>query len=40
MLEKKLKDEELLSKSFVKNSIQSYKILQPFLTYLNKSISR
>lgn len=39
IVEKKLKDEELLSKSFVKNSIQSYKILQPFLTYLNKSIS-
>ncbi|EMO25778.1 PF09365 domain protein [Leptospira interrogans serovar Bataviae str. HAI135] len=39
IVEKKLKDEDFFSKSFIKNTIQSYKILQPFLVYLNKSIS-
>ncbi|XDD49446.1 DUF2461 domain-containing protein [Leptospira sp. WS92.C1] len=38
IVEKNIKDENLLSKSFLKNTAESYKILQPFLKYLNDAI--
>ncbi|TGK28974.1 DUF2461 domain-containing protein [Leptospira gomenensis] len=40
IVEKKLKDEDVLSKNFVKNAVESYKILQPLLNYLNTAILR
>ncbi|EMJ90910.1 DUF2461 domain-containing protein [Leptospira alstonii] len=39
IVEKKLKDEDLLSKNLIKNTIESYKILRPFLEYLNDALS-
>ncbi|EMY77728.1 PF09365 family protein [Leptospira weilii serovar Ranarum str. ICFT] len=39
IVEKKLKDEDLLSKNWIKHTIESYKILQPFLGYLNDALS-
>ncbi|MBW9231911.1 DUF2461 domain-containing protein [Leptospira santarosai] len=38
IVEKKLNDADLLARNFIKNTIESYKILQPFLKYLNGAI--
>ncbi|MBM9502447.1 DUF2461 domain-containing protein [Leptospira sp. 201903071] len=38
IVEKQQKDSDILSKNFIKNTIDSYKILQPFLNYFDKVI--
>lgn len=35
IVERKVNDSDLCSKNFVKNTIESYKVLQPFLKYLD-----
>lgn len=39
IVEKRLKDEDLLARNFIKNTIESYKILQSFLKYLNDALA-
>lgn len=38
IVEKSQSDADILSKHFIQNTISSYKILQPFLNYLDKTI--
>ncbi|AOP34895.1 TIGR02453 family protein [Leptospira tipperaryensis] len=38
VVEKNASDAEVLSKNFIKNTIESYKILQPFLNYFDKMV--